>query len=522
MTSTSSRISDHAIVIGAGVGGLCAAIALLRAGYGVTVLERGSHVGGKMREVQAGPARVDSGPTVLTMRWVFDQLFEAAGRRLDDYVALQKLNTLARHAWSGGASLDLFADEAASADAIGAFASAADARGFRSFCREAQRMFETLRDPFLTAQRPTPLTLTSRIGLARIGDLLAIRPFDTMWSALCAHFRDPRLRQLFGRYATYCGSSPFNAPATLMLIAHVEQDGVWIVQGGMQRLAEGLQRCAEALGAHFQFGAEVREIDVGKGRARGVVLRNGERLSAEAVVCNVDPSALATGLFGQGVARAAAAARHSERSLSAVTWAAHETARGFPLVRHNVFFSDDYRAEFAALDRGALPDDPTIYVCAQDRHDAGTAEGAERLFILANAPARGDTHPLTKTELEACETAMINRLRRCGLEIAPQAMTRTAPADFHALFPATGGALYGRATKGWAASFQRPGSRSKIPGLYLAGGGAHPGAGVPMAALSGQLAAQSVLADRASMRPFRLAATLGGTSTPSATTSSTA
>ena len=513
--------ADRVVIIGGGMGGLAAAITLARAGYPVTVLERAACAGGKMREVNVAGARIDAGPTVLTMRWVFDALFESTGATLNDYAALRKLSVLARHAWSGGAQLDLFADKGASADAIGAFAGAAEARGYLSFCAEAQRMFETLREPFLTAARPNPLTLTSRVGLARLGDLLAIRPFDTMWTALGAHFRDPRLRQLFGRYATYCGSSPFSAPATLMLVAHVEQDGVWIVEGGMQRLAEALTACAKKLGVCFRFDTEVSHIDVHAGRASGIRLRDGERIDAGAVVCNADPAALAEGQFGQEAARAVRGFGRSRRSLSAVTWAVQSTTEGFPLLRHNVFFSDDYAAEFDSLKR-TLPSDPTIYVCAQDRDDIGQASGSERLFIIANAPAGGDTRPFTSAELHACETNMLNRLNRCGLGITPSAMVRTTPADFNALFPATGGALYGRATQGWAAPFQRPGSRTKIPGLYLTGGGVHPGAGVPMAALSGLLAAQCVLADRASTRRSRPVAMLGGTSTRSAMTSSTA
>ncbi len=512
---------ERAVIIGAGMGGLSAAISLAREGYAVTVLERAPCAGGKMREVEVGDARIDAGPTVLTMRWVFDALFESAGARLDDYVAQRKLPILARHAWSGGAQLDLFADEAASADAIGVFAGAAEARGYLNFCHEARRMYETLREPFLTASKPNPLTLTSRVGLARLGELFAIRPFDTMWKALGVHFRDQRLRQLFGRYATYCGSSPFDAPATLMLIAHVEQDGVWIVEGGMQRLAEALKACAEKLGVTFRFTADVCQIEAKAGRVSGVRLRDGERIEANAVVCNADPGALAAGLFGDD-AKQSVSTSNAKRSLSAVTWAGQAKTRGFPLVRHNVFFSDDYAAEFQALER-SLPSDPTIYICAQDREDHGVANGPERLLVLANAPAHGDARPFTAAELDACETNMFNRLQRCGLELAPSAMVRTTPTDFNALFPATGGALYGRATHGWAASFQRPGSRTKIPGLYLAGGGVHPGAGVPMAALSGQQAAQSILADRASTRRSRPAAvTPGGTSTHSAMTNSTA
>jgi 1-hydroxycarotenoid 3,4-desaturase len=514
---------DRAVIIGAGIGGLAAAMLLAHEGYSVTVLERAARAGGKMREVEAASARVDAGPTVLTMRWVFDALFETVGAHLGDYLALRKLSILARHAWEDGAQLDLLADQTASADAIGALAGAAEANGYRRFCKAAQRMYQTLRDPFLLASKPDPLTLTARIGPARIGDLLAIRPFDTMWSALGGYFKDKRLRQLFGRYATYCGSSPFSAPATLMLIAHVEQEGVWIVEGGMQRLAEALTACAEWLGVSFRFGCEASRITAHAGRVDGVVLSSGDRILADTVVCNADPAALSAGLFGREAALAVGPGRYGRRSLSAVTWAVQAKTAGFSLARHNVFFSDDYKAEFDALfDAAALPASPTIYVCAQDRDDDCAAREAERLLMLVNAPARGAERPYTTAELDACRTTVFNRLRRLGLALDPMATTRSAPMDFDALFPATNGALYGRATHGWAAAFQRPGSRTNLPGLYLAGGSVHPGAGVPMAALSGQLAARCVTADRASTRQSRRAATPGGTLMRSATTNNSA
>jgi 1-hydroxycarotenoid 3,4-desaturase len=186
-----------------------------------------------------------------------------------------------------------------------------------------------------------------------------------------------------------------------------------------------------------------------------------------------------------------------------------------------VFFSGDYRAEFDAIFRdGTLPNDPTIYVCAQDRLDDSTVSRPERLLVLANAPARGDKGEFTTAELETCQRNMFARLNRCGLEVSEASLARTTPAGFNRLFPATGGALYGQATHGWAATFRRPGSRTRIPGLYLAGGGVHPGAGVPMAALSGRQAAMSVLADRVSTGRFRPGAIAGGTLTRSAKTGS--
>jgi 1-hydroxycarotenoid 3,4-desaturase len=514
---------DQVAIIGAGIGGLSAAIRLAQAGCAVSVFEAAAGPGGKMRQTVIGGLPVDAGPTVLTMRWVFEDIFARSGARLEDNLTLRRLSILARHVWPDGARLDLFADAADTAEAIGAFSGAADARGYLAFCAEARRMYETLRATYLTAQRPNPLTLTSRIGLTRLGDLLAIRPFDTMWRAISAHFRDPRLRQLFGRYATYCGSSPYQAPATLMLIAHVEQEGVWTVDGGMHALARALEALAKTLGVRFHYNADVAEITTRGGGACGLLLRDGAAVEADQIICNADSAALANGVFGADAARAVAPTPHRARSLSAVTWALRAETCGIPLVRHNVFFSDDYAAEFNDILRhGRLPGAPTIYVCAQDRNDSAIASGAERLLVLVNAPASAGA--LSIAELNACETNTFATLRRAGLEIdrTPQATVRTSPEDFDRLFPATGGALYGRATHGWTAAFQRPPARTRMPNLYLAGGSAHPGAGVPMAALSGQLAAEQLLTDHGSTRRLHPVVMPGGTSTPSVTTRRTA
>jgi 1-hydroxycarotenoid 3,4-desaturase len=509
---------DSIVVVGAGIGGLSCAIDLARQGFEVTVIERAARPGGKMREVEVGGARLDAGPTVMTLRWIFDELFAAAGANLDAHLTLEPLDVLARHAWRSGETLDLYSDFDRSCDAVAAFAGPAEAAGFRRFSEEARRVYETLLDTFLTAQQTTAMGLAGRIGLGRANALMGLRPFETLWRALGDHFRDPRLRQLFGRYATYCGASPFAAPATLMLIAHVEQAGVWRVEGGMQRLADALETLAMAQGVVFRYVAEAARITVAGGRADGVILADGERLDADAVVVNAGSAAIAAGLFGREVAGAVAPVKPSARSLSALTWALNAPTEGFPLSRHNVFFSDDYAAEFDdILARGRLPRDPTIYVCAQDRGGAGEdPQGPERLLVLVNAPADGDQRPLDEQELAACQRTVFDHLARCGLTLQPGPAPGliTTPTGFHHLFPGTGGALYGPATHGWSAAFERPGARTRTPGLYLAGGGAHPGAGVPMAALSGRLAAQALSADRASTRPFRRAAMPGGMSTP--------
>jgi 1-hydroxycarotenoid 3,4-desaturase len=506
-------------IVGAGIGGLSSALMLATHGAAVTVFERAAVPGGKMREVRVGGALVDSGPTVFTLRPVFEEIFAEAGADFAGRVAARPAGVLARHAWDAEAHLDLFADRERSAAAIGEFAGAGEARRYLAFCAAARKTYETLERTFIHAQRPTPLSLVQRTASAGPLGLLSIRPFATMWTALGSHFRDARLRQLFGRYATYCGSSPYLAPATLMLVAHVEQEGVWLLDDGMHRLAEALRELAIECGVRFRFQTAVTEIEVANRRATAVLDAHGERHPCDAVVCNADPAALAAGRLGQRARAALPRLGRAERSLSALTWSLEAVADGFPLLHHNVFFSRDYRREFDDIFRDRrLPGEPTVYVCAQDRgrpHETPRTGARERLFCLVNAPAVGDTHPFATEEVEQCASRTFTLLERCGLRVSrePGRTVVTTPRDFERMFPATGGALYGQASHGWRASFSRPGARTRIPGLYLAGGGTHPGPGVPMAAVSGRLAAACVLRDLASTARSYPAATRGGTST---------
>jgi 1-hydroxycarotenoid 3,4-desaturase len=505
-------------IVGAGIGGLVAALLLAARGIEVAVFERDPAPGGKMREIEVKGRRIDAGPTVFTMRGVFEEIVAAAGTSLSDHISLQPATILARHAWSATERLDLYADVDRTADAIGDFAGAREADGYRSFAERAQRIFGSLQQRFINEQRPSVLGLTASFGPRRIGELWEISPFVTLWDALGEHFRDPRLRQLFGRYATYCGSSPFLAPATLMLVAHVEQEGVWFVEGGMQKLAQALAHVASRAGATLHFAAGVRKVLVRGGRACGLELENGERFEADAVILNADPAAIGASLLGRDIAGTTQPIAPNARSLSAITWATVAATDGFPLVRHNVFFSRDYKNEFESIRHGRLPPEPTVYVCAQDRTNdephPNLPNREETLLCLVNAPANGDQNNFEPSEIDLCERRTFSQLERCGLWIKRRAETtvRTTPKDFNRLFPGTGGALYGAPSHGWMASFRRPGARTKIAGLYLAGGGTHPGPGVPMAAISGRLAAAATLEDLASTSRFRPMDTAGGIS----------
>ena len=505
----------HVAVIGAGIGGLSAAILLAARGLRVTLVERQAVPGGKMRRLAVGDANIDAGPTVLTMKPVFEALFNDAGDILADHVHLVPASTLARHTWDG-AILDLYADRARSADAIASFAGANEGRGFLAFAARAERIWQTLELGFIRAQRPGIARLTARAGPRA---LAGISPFTTLAHALSEHFRDPRLCQLFARYATYCGSSPYEAPATLMLVAHLESQGVWRVEGGMHKLAQALGDLAGRQGVAFRYGTQVTAI-THAARTTGVTLADGEHIEADAVICNADANAVAIGVFGSRAAMRPL--KPSSRSLSAITWAAVASPRGFPLLHHNVVFSRNYRAEFDDLRAGRLPAEPTVYLCAQDRADrALDAAGPERLLVLVNAPATGDAGHPTQTEIDRCQDRTLQQLRRCGLTLDLTRSKTTGPTGWETLYPATGGALYGAAAHGWAASFRRPSARTRLPGLYLAGGSTHPGPGIPMAALSGRLAASALIADLDSTARSRRTAMFGGMSTRSATTGST-
>ncbi len=488
---------DGVVIIGAGIGGLAAAVLLSARGLTVTVVERMGAPGGKLRTVEVGGTSIDAGPTVFTHRPVFERIFADAGEQLDDHLTLVKSTRLARHAWADGSSLDLWADHNRSFDAVAQFAGPAEAKGWARFQQEAARIWNALETRFIESPATGPIGLTLKYAPFHLHEMFAINPFATLWNTLGQYFTDPRLRQLYGRYATYTGADPFQATATLMLIAHLEARGVWLVDGGMHEVARQLAALATRLGVQFHYNAHVAEILVRQGRAAGVKLASGMEIPAGDVLSNSDISAIADGRFGPASAHAVTGVKPHERSLSALVTMMTAECSGFEMDRHNVFFSRDYAAEFQQIfGQHRLPVEPSIYICAQDRGITAHPAGPERLQLIVNAPPTGDGSPPSEEEMAACQTATLAVLARCGLTVTPLAMQPVGPAMFEALFPSSGGALYGRASHGWQASFRRPGSRTKLPGLWVASGSAHPGAGVPMAALSGRLASAAILKAR--------------------------
>ncbi|MCC1481479.1 1-hydroxycarotenoid 3,4-desaturase CrtD [Roseibaca sp. Y0-43] len=508
---------DSIAIIGAGMGGLAAGIRLAAAGRDVTIYEAHGWPGGKMRTVasQAGP--VDAGPTVLTLRDVLDDLFATAGTTTSDQITLKPLNTLARHYWSDGTKLDLTHDAGQNSAAIATAFGPRAARDFERFSAETRALYQAFDAPIMRAPRPSVLA-SARAALAQPQILPWLVPGRSLDAMLRKRLSDPRLRQLFGRYATYVGGNPLLAPAVLGLVWQAEAAGVWAVQGGMARLAHCLAALFERLGGSLRLNTPVARILTHKGRVTGLHLANGDRASCTQVIFNGDPAALP---YLLDVPQRAPKARQTQpRSLSARVWtfAAEVSDDGIgrdALAYHTLFFADDPAQEFTPLAHGRTPPDPTIYVCAQDRATGRAPVGPERFQFILNAPA---TRPGALKSEPSCNTHPFERLARFGLHLTPRptADSLTTPARFAMLFPHSQGALYGLSPNGAMATFQRPTARTKVAGLYLAGGGVHPGAGVPMALISGGHAAAAVLSDRISRARSAPMATPGGMSTASA------
>lgn len=493
-----SNLPPPIAIIGAGIGGLSAAIRLAAAGRRVIVFEQNEAVGGKMSERRTGGYRWDTGPSVITMRPVLEELFAAAGRKLADYLTLQPVEPLTRYFYPDGTILDASGDLDRMTDQIAAL-DARDVEGYRAYLAYAARLHRLTGPAFIYDEPPSWRTLLR----VPPGDALRIDGLRKMDTAIRGFVRSPHLRQLLGRFATYVGASPYQAPATLNVIAHVElSGGVWYPQGGVYAIAQALCRLAEELGVEIRTNSPVSQISLdAAGRVRGCRLADGRAQPAQAVIANVDVNTVYQKLLPDHIATARRLKRLQQIEPSCSGFILLLGLRqSFPaLAHHNIFFSGDYPREFADIfQRGQPPTEPTIYVAITAKTEPAHAPPhSENWFILVNAPAV-DGHFDWTRQAPAYRERVLDRLAEFGFEVRPfieveQVMT---PPDLAHHSGAWRGALYGASSNSPWTAFRRPHNRAAaVPGLYFAGGTTHPGGGVPMVMLSGRVAARLLLAD---------------------------
>lgn len=485
-------MSRDIAIVGAGIGGLAAAALLAKAGHRVTVFEQAAQAGGKAASVELGGYRFDTGPSLFTLPDVFRAFFERLGRDVRDYLEPVPLAPLCAYEFADGTRLRSFSDRARFAAELEA-AGVARRGELEAYLERSARLWNWAGELFLTRSLHEPSTYASRRGLKALLNAPRLSPFSNLHAANARAFADPRAAQLFDRYATYNGSSPFRTPATMRIIPHVEYAfGGYALKGGIVSLPRALERAARELGVEFRFGARVERIVVENGRCRGVAA-GGERFPADVVVSNADVLSTYRTLLDRPQAPEARRYARLEPSSAALVflWG---VARSFPQLQvHNIFFSGDYRAEFDAI-FGALevPEDPTVYVNVTSKVDPADAPpGGENWFVLLNAPRNaGQDWPALAARARKAVLVRLSRALSCDVEPLIEVEQILAPPDIERDTGSTYGSLYGIASHSPVSAFLRHPNRSRrIGGLYFAGGSAHPGGGMPLALLSGLLAA---------------------------------
>lgn len=528
----------HVVILGAGVGGLAAAIRLGAAGYRITLLEKNPRVGGKLNLWETPhphrphdrPFRFDTGPSLLTLPFIFEELFAAAGEKLSDHLHLVRLDPIARYRWADGTTFEARANWAALERELARFAPE-DVAGWKAFDARGQYIWDLSADTFLyhapeqlfRGQKINPLTAL-KIGIKMLSIPFRIGMFGNFARLVDKHLAHPKLREILYQYATYSGASPFRAPATLAVIPHAESHfGGWYPMGGMYRLAEELAALAQRVGVEIRTECAVDQILVeprlrfrgldsssrteknqsAKPQAVGVRLSDGTEIRADAVVANSDVVYTYRRLIDPAFRkkyRDATLDRIEPGGSGMVLLLGVEGT--YPqLAHHNKLMPRDYRSDLVAMfEKHCVPDDPCIYVCASTRTDETQApEGCENLFVLASAPAL-DGRIDWAVEGPRYRQQLVRSLQdRWGLDELEKRIVAErwfTPLDLERSYNANAGSIYGIGSNSRRTAFLRPPNRDReIRSLYFAGGATHPGGGLPLVALSGKIVSELVRED---------------------------
>jgi phytoene desaturase len=485
-------LAKKIIIIGAGLGGLSAAIRLAKSGFDVTIVEKNDSVGGKVNYVESGVYKFDTGASLLTMRHVFEDLFRFAGKRIEDYLEIVPLDPICRYFWSDKTVFDASSDLQKTERELQKFAPD-DIESFRRFFKDAKRKYEIAERTFLAhALNDLPKLLRPKY----LKDLLAISSLNTLDKHNASYFKSPKLQQLFNRFATYNGSSPYQTPATFALVPFVEFGlGAWYARGGIYEIPRALAKLAVESGVQIRTNCAVEEIIIENKKAVGVRLENGETLRSDSIVANSDAIETYRSLIDKSFFSEKLDRREPSSSGFVLLLG---TNKKFPqLAHHNIFFSDDYRAEFDEMFRDLRPaTNPTVYVCATSRTDATQApETSENLFVLVNAPYTSEKTVWLK-EAKPYRDLIIKKLESFGLEDLENSIEfeqTITPDDFERKYRTNRGSIYGVSSNGIFSAFLRVPNKSKnIENLYFVGGATHPGGGMPLVLLSGKMAADLI------------------------------
>jgi phytoene desaturase len=478
-------MSRNVVIVGGGVGGLAAAIRLRGQGHRVIVIERNAQAGGKLATRERDGYRFDTGPSLVTLPHVFERCFAAVGAVLADEVDLRRLDPQCRYHWPDRSTVDVHDDGDDTAAAFDALAPGAGEQ-WRRFDARGRQIWDVAERTFFAGPMSGAGDLLRRMRSPR--DLLDIDPLRTLDQRAAGTFDDPRLRQWVGRYATYSGSSPYAAPATLGCIPHIEaRFGAWYPMGGLGELRDAFVRVAARAGVDIRTSCEVVAIETHHDAVSAVRLADATRVPAEIVIANVDAEHLYRDLLDEP--RALRRVQQAKRSTSGLVVLVGARGRSANLAHHNIWFSADYAREFDQLQAGQPADDPTIYACVSSVSDPTQApDGCENWFVLINTPPSPERVGADQAE------AVLDSLARQGHDLRSRAefIEVITPGDIESRYRSPGGAIYGTSSNGKRAAFVRPANRGPRRGLYLVGGSSHPGGGLPLVTMSAGIVAAMI------------------------------
>lgn len=487
-------------VIGAGLGGLTVAARLARRGHKVTIYEQGSRVGGKCHTEWIDGFGFDTGPSLLTLPAVYRDFFMKTGRGVD--LDLLPLDPAFDYHFADGSRLKLpnLSRHRALEEISSTFGDQASLE-WKSLMERAEQMWQASRTDFVERALPTFAQLLRRKRVLK--DLKTISPFTTLREFTERVVSEKRLRYIIDRYATYTGSDPREVPAVLLTIAFVEEAfGAWHVRGGLGKIVEKVLARAEENGVQLRLNSSVTSIEDENGRVSALHLASGERVAAQIIISNADAYHLYNSMVRSSrVNQERRALNRSTPSLSGFSILLG-LAPGSERVlenHHTVFFPDRYDDEFDAIFKANRPvSDPTIYICSPDDPEMVPKSGAENLFILVNAPRHEPKQGcdwLAPGVIEQYGERIIEKLiARTGKDFRERIVVKRfrSPVDIETEYGSVGGSIYGPSSNGIRAAFRRAPNVSRLKGLYNVGGSAHPGGGLPLVGLSGEIVADAV------------------------------
>jgi phytoene desaturase len=480
-------------IVGAGIAGLATAIRLANKGFAVTVFEANTYPGGKLSEVRLGEYRFDAGPSLFTLPAQVDELFELSGHKASDYFRYRRLPITCRYFYEDGTLLNGWADPQHFAEEV-AEKTGADKEAVLAHIRHSGKLYDLLSGLFMQRSLHDwgtwlgPESFKAYLQLPKLGI------FGNMHEANEARLKAPKAVQLFNRYATYNGSNPYQAPATLNIIPHLEMGiGAYMPEGGMHSITKSLYGLAQKLGVVFHFNSPVSQILTEGGRAVGIQ-SGGQAHPFDVVVSNSDLLHTYRKLLPQEKAPEKLLQQPKSSSALIFYWGMKGE---FPqLDLHNIFFSDNYREEFRHIfEEKTLWHDPTVYINITSKYEQGDAPaGGENWFTMINVPHNsGQDWDALIADARQNILKKLSRLLQTDIEPLIEQEGILDPRTIESKTSSAFGALYGNSSNSRYAAFLRHGNRSSnIRGLYFCGGSVHPGGGIPLCLLSAKITAGMV------------------------------